>query len=153
MGGSSGSRTRRLGGAIDTVSFGGFLVIIGYIWSTHPEIFSDLWEAFERLVEDQVFSPSETLVVAAYTFLFLVAVRNVLLGAMRAAAAQSGRRILREFFAAVAYAGIGYYLFQFSDGALTEAVLVLYSFVTAGILVVIFGALAYALERRALSVS
>ncbi|MFQ5871565.1 MAG: hypothetical protein ACE5IB_05360 [Candidatus Geothermarchaeales archaeon] len=153
MGGRSGRRRRRLGGAIDTIAFGGILMIVGYIWFTHPRVFSDLWETFMRLVEDQVLQPSQALVVAAYTFLFLVAVRNVLLGAMRAAGGQSNRSVLREFFRAVAYVGIGYFIFQYSGEVLTGSLLVLYSFLTAGILVVIYGAMAYAVEKRAPSAS
>ncbi|MFQ5950479.1 MAG: hypothetical protein ACE5KH_00170 [Candidatus Geothermarchaeales archaeon] len=146
-------RRRRLRGAIDAASFGGFLIIIGYVWFAHPNIFSDIGDTFRRLAEEQVFRPSRTLVVPAYTFLFLLALRDVLLGALRAAASQASRRVVKEFFAAAAYAGIGYLMFQFSSGTLTGPLLILYTFLTAGILVVIYGAIGYTLERRALSVS
>jgi hypothetical protein len=140
-------RQRRLGGAIETISFGGFLIIVGYIWASYPSIFSELWRTFIRLVEDQVLQPSRIVVIAAYTYLFLLGLQDAILGGLRAATGQRARRVVKELYAAVAYAGLGYLVLQFSRGEITSSLLILYVFLTAGVLVILYGATAYLMER------
>lgn len=125
------------------VSFGIFLLIVGYILSTNPWVLSDIRTLFEKLVKG-VFEPSTRLVYVFALFLGLMGVSNFVVAGIRVAYRQPWRRPLKDILSGVGVISFAYFVYLY--GPIPIALVL--GIVVIGVLVIIYGIIVSYIKRR-----
>ena len=132
---------------VGLVSFGIFLLILGYVWYTYPGIISDIKDLFVRLAEEQVFEPSTSLVKAFTLFLGLTGISNFAIASLRVALKQPWRRPLSDVLTGVCLILFAYFVSLYGEGVLTWQAVLLLFLVVAGLLITAYGIVKHILKR------
>ncbi|MCP8313965.1 MAG: zinc-ribbon domain-containing protein [archaeon] len=120
------------------VSFGFFLLIVGYIFLANQWIPSEIQALFEELGKG-AFVPSSQLRYVFALFLGLIGVSNFFMAGIRVAFRQSWRRPLRDALSGVGLISIAYLVYLNSQRLMTWQIVVVLGIVIVGILVILYG--------------
>jgi len=128
------------------ISFGIFLLIVGYILSTNPWIWSEIQTLFMNLGKG-VFKPSTRLIYVFALFLGLIGVSNFAIAGVRFAFRRSWRRILSDALSGIGFISFAYFIYQYGQGLMTWRMALLLEIIIIGILVILYGVIASYLKR------
>ncbi|MEM2873113.1 MAG: zinc ribbon domain-containing protein [Nitrososphaerales archaeon] len=121
------------------VSFGFFLLIVGYIFSTNTWILSEFQAFFESLGEGVFVPPSSQLRYVFALFLGLIGASDFVMAGIRVFLRQSWRRPLQDVLSGVGVISIAYLVYLNSQRLMTWQMVVVLAIVTVGILVIVYG--------------
>ncbi|MCP8304306.1 MAG: zinc-ribbon domain-containing protein [archaeon] len=129
------------------VSFGIFLLIVGYIFFTNPWIPSDFFIWIENLGKG-VFKPSIGLINVFALFLALIGVSNFIIAGIRVALRQPWRRPLSGTLTGVGLLLFAYFVNLYGQDLLTWQVALVLGIVVIGVLVIVYGVIVSYIKRR-----
>ncbi len=132
---------------IGLISLGFAILIIGYIWYTHPGIFSDIRDLFVRLGEERVFKPSTMLINAFAVFLSLCGVSNFVVAGIRVAVRQPFRRPLGDILSGIFLILFSYFVSLYSQGLLIWQTVIFLLLLFGALLIIIYATIRYAIEK------
>ncbi len=124
------------------VSFGIFLLIVGYIFITNQWIPSHFFNWIENLGKGD-FKPSIELINVFVLFLVLIGISNFIIAGMRVALRQPWRRPLSDTLAGVGLLSFAYFINLYGQGLLTWQIALVSGIVVIGVLVIIYGVIRY----------
>ncbi|MEM3382765.1 MAG: zinc ribbon domain-containing protein [Nitrososphaerales archaeon] len=131
------------------VSFGFFLLIVGYIFLTNTWILSEFQAFFESLGEGVFVPPSSQLRYIFALFLGLIGLSDFVMAGIRVFLRQSWRRPLKDVLSGFGAILIAYLVYLNSQRLMTWQMVVVLSIITIGILVIIYGIiLSYFMRRK-----
>jgi VIT1/CCC1 family predicted Fe2+/Mn2+ transporter len=118
------------------LSFGGFLVIVGFTLYLYPEMFTEIRSFFETLVEQQTFSPSVKLLEASSLVVISLGVLNFILAAMRLSRGHPWQKPLQDTSLGITLVFLGYLIVLYAQGNISGRLVLPLFIILAGILIV-----------------
>jgi len=136
------------------VTFGFFLLILGYIFLANLWIPSEIEALFVKLSKGVPEPPSSQLRYVFALFLGLIGASNFATAGIRVAFRQSWRRPLRDALSGVGLISIAYLVYLNSQRIITWQIVVVLGIVIIGILVILYGIIvSYFRERQEVKTS
>ncbi|NWG08990.1 MAG: zinc-ribbon domain-containing protein [Nitrososphaerales archaeon] len=121
------------------VSFGIFLLIVGYILITNPWIPSDVQSLFENLGKGVFEPPSKQLRYIFALFLGLIGVSNFAMAGIRAIFRQPWRKPLGDMLPGVGLISFAYLVYLNSKGLMTWQIVLVLGVIIIGMLIILYG--------------
>lgn len=126
------------------VSFGIFILIVGAIFATNPNVVSDFRLWIERLVNEQVFiRPPRGLITSATLFFGLLGISNFFIAVVRLVFHKAKRRVLTDIMSGVAITLFAYLIHLYGVYILTWQKVLALEVICCGLLVVSYSLVHY----------
>ncbi|MCK5632074.1 hypothetical protein KAH85_05920 [Candidatus Bathyarchaeota archaeon] len=127
---------------IGVLSFGIFVIVVGVILITNPNLFSEIGTWVEQMTDKgTVVRPPDGLIFSGAVFFGLMGVSNFIKVALRLAVDSSRRTALSEMHSGVALVCFAYFLHLYSNYAISWQLTLALEIVAIGLLVISYSAL------------
>ena len=127
---------------IGVLSFGIFVIVVGVILITNPNLFSEIGTLVEQMTDKgTVVRPPDGLIFSGAVFFGLMGVSNFIKVALRLAVDSSRRTALSEMHSGVALVCFAYFLHLYSNYAISWQLTLALEIVAIGLLVISYSAL------------
>lgn len=122
------------------VSFGMFLLIVGFVFLSNPHIIDDVLLWFDQLIRNQVLTrPPKRLITSAVLFFGLIGLSNFLTAGIRLMIGENRRRILADTLSGVGLVSFAYLINLYVGYVLTWRMVLAIEAVVCGLLVILYG--------------
>lgn len=127
---------------IGVLSFGIFVIVVGVILITNPNLFSEIGTWVEQMTDKgTVVRPPDGLIFSGAVFFGLMGVSNFIKVALRLAVDSSRRTALSEMHSGVALVCFAYFLHLYSNYGISWQLTLALEIVAIGLLVISYSAL------------
>ena len=124
------------------LSFGIFIIVVGVILITNPNLFSELGTWVERMADQgNVVRPPDGLIFSGIVFFGLLGVSDLIKVALRLAVDSSRRKALSDVHSGIALVGFAYFLHLYGERAISWQLTLAFEIVVIGLLVISYSAL------------
>jgi hypothetical protein len=131
------------------VSFGVFLLIVGIIFLTNPNLISDFSSWIERMTtQETLLRPTQGLIDSAALFFALIGISDFFLASVRFMARQRLRRVLSNILSGVALVSFSYFIYLYGRHALTWQMTLAAEAVVCGLLIILYSVLRYLFPKK-----
>ncbi len=124
------------------LSFGIFIIVVGVILITNPNLFSELGTWVERMADQgNVVRPPDGLIFSGVVFFGLLGISDFIKVVLRLAVRSPRRKALSDIHSGIALVGFAYFLHLYGNDVISWQLTLAFEIVVIGLLVISHSAL------------